>query len=210
MVTVKTQPKPSPFLAKPSARRGSKRFQGVAGWWQPGMPQCSSTSSPERWPKGIIPSVCVYFLFPHSKSKSRGARCSSPLCFSRGSRSVGEPCSVFQQKGIPAERPTPFRKKPKETKTRQREGNLPPLWMKKKGEINPKQPRCAPGLAGDVRIPEFVVVVVGKVQLSSRHHGQPIPCFPGHSRAWPPWHQLLGIGPVSRPSRQQKGQRCSV
>lgn len=47
VVTVKTQPKPSPFLAKPLSQMWIQEIAGVIGWQQPGMPQCSSTSSPE-------------------------------------------------------------------------------------------------------------------------------------------------------------------
>lgn len=198
---------PAQAKPKPFSQAWIQGIPGVVGWQQPGMPQCSSTSSPECPSKGIIPSVCVYFLFPHSKSKARGARCSSPSCFSRASRSIGESrvLSSSRRGFLQSDRPHSQRNPKNKEKTK---GRKSPSFMdgKKTGDkskATPLRPRAGR------RCPHPRVCGGGggksPVELQA-----PWAAHPVFSRAFPdtaalasaPWHRprVPSLPPAERPA----------
>lgn len=122
LVTVKTQRKHGPCSTPHQHHMGSRDVGSLAVrcskgcWWserihmrKPNMASWCFVNSPD----GSWPWFCLV-SFPHSESKSRGARYSGPLCFFKV-QSISESCILFsnrswEQKGIPAKQPTPFKK----------------------------------------------------------------------------------------------------
>lgn len=177
-----------------------------------GWPEGSSLGHPSAapqalWnvdPKGSFPVFVFISFYPHSRSESRGTRYSSPLCFSQGSRSVGEPCSLFQQKGIPAEPPNPFQKKSKNKD--ETEGRKSPSLMDggKKGNKSKASPQCPragrrcpdPGVCGGGKSPVLLLVPWAAHPVLSR-------ALPGTAAlASAPWHRLRvpSLPPAERPA----------
>lgn len=167
----------------------------------PNGASCLSKVSEELFNRNRFQStghVCLYFFFPHSKSKPWVIRYSSPLCFFQGlkHRVVFSLQTEAGSKVIPAKQPTPFKKKT-QNKTR-REGKKPPSFPKgnKKEDKSKPTPLCP--RAGRRCLEPRVGCVGGNSPVTSsrcRQLDRPVLRSPGRS----PGTGSLALAPCPAP-----------
>lgn len=132
VVTVKTQPKPSPFLAKPHSQMWIQAIPGggrMAAAWD--VPMQLHKLSRTLIQRDHSQSLYLFPFFPHSRSESQVLQ---PLVLFPRFQEHWRVTFSLPAEGESCRMTNPIPKENQKIKTRQREGNLLPLWMEKKGQ----------------------------------------------------------------------------